>query len=212
MRALRLGVSITLALFLVACGSDDDGDGGGMDVADKFGTLDEMLSNPTVQQLIAQLPGTDDIGAGQYYSGSNPADISGQYRADDVNYGETGTFVGVDPSLVRFGGTIGFDVTGPGEVTVLSSGDLFDCNGAGSFIVGEGNRVTVFSQLFCECQGEMSRQVSVDRLIFTGAEPGEGLVDYARNATAIVVEPGGICQLPNMLTLTDEPAFFEYSG
>jgi hypothetical protein len=181
MNAFAYGTAV-LACALAACSSGTTttttggGSSGALDPMGKFTSLGDLLSNPSVQSAIAKLPSGTGVAPGAYYQGSTPADISGKWSTACCG-GSTGVWT--DTSL--FGGQITFQVTSPGNVDVPAEmGDSDMENGAGSFIVGEGDHVTAFLQLAITClaNGEHVRAVTVDRFVHSPSALSEYVRSY----------------------------------
>ncbi len=172
----KLGLLVALVLGLAGCQpEDDDRNGGRIDSDEKFATLEALLANPKVQTAIAKLPAGDGVAAGAYHEGDTPADIDGTWATECCG-GKPGRW----PQGNNFGGTVTFEVVGPGRVDVpLYDGAIDREDGSGSFIVGTDDRVTVFLQLSVTCKqdGEKVRVVAIDRFI---AGPTT-LSDYVRS-------------------------------
>jgi hypothetical protein len=172
----RSAGALALLVFCSACG------GGESDPNAKFGTLEEMLASPRVQQAIARLPAGDGVVAGDYYRGSAPVDVTGTWSTDNSG-GATGKW----SAGAKFGGTVTFQVTAPGKVDLLAGSSQLDTSdGRGSFVVGTGQKVTLFIQLAVTCtgDGEKVRVATVDRLVHTGS----ALAQYVRSYIVLARE------------------------
>jgi hypothetical protein len=190
MNAFNGGMAV-LACALAGCSSGSTTitnvgvDGGPLNTLDpmgRFGSLGELLANPSVMSAIAKLPAGTGVAAGAYYQGSTPADISGTWSTACCG-GSTGVWT--DTSL--FGGSIGFQVVSPGNVDIpVENGDTDMEKGPGSFIVGAGDQVTVFLQLAIQCRqngeavatGEHVRAVAVDRFVYSPTALSEYVRSY----------------------------------
>ena len=158
---------------LAACQSEDAVESR-VDSLQKFPTLPALLADPSVKAAIAKLPAGDGVAAGAYYQGDTPADIDGEWSTDCCG-GRQGRW-----PRGNFGGSITFEMVGPGRVDVPSFDSGTDReDGIGSFITGTGNHVTTFLQLAITCKqdGERVRAVAVDRFI---VEPTR-LSNYVRS-------------------------------
>jgi hypothetical protein len=159
-------ISVVLAIGTAVGCSSSKSSSAPLDPSGKFATLDELLANSDVQDAIALLPAGDGVAAGKYYEGSTPADITGTWSTDCCG-GSTGVWD--VSSTTGFGGTITYDVVSPGRVDVpVETGSQSTSDGTGSFIVGNGNDVTVFLQLAetCAADGEHIREVDIDRFVY----------------------------------------------
>jgi hypothetical protein len=179
MNAHRYGMA-ALACALVGCSSNTTtsgkAPGAPLDPMGKFASLGDLLSNTSVQSAIARLPAGTGVGPGAYYQGTTPADISGTWSTSCCG-GSTGIWT--DGS--GWGGQTTFQVVSPGNVDVpVEQGDTDMENGAGSFIVGAGDHVTVFLQLAITCieSGEHVRAVTVDRFVHSTAALSEYVRSY----------------------------------
>jgi hypothetical protein len=158
----------------------------GLAADQKFATLSDMLADPNVQAAIAALP-ADSAGhsAGAYYQGLIPLDPSGTWTTNppgssgQYNNGQT---FGAD--------TYVYQVRGPGLIDIPSATDAVGTGeGAGSFITGYGNQITVFDQFTetCASNGLKTRQAMIERFkyVYGTTNTPDTLTDYSVSSVVL---------------------------
>lgn len=179
-------IGLVVLVFTVACGSDGGpAPGGPLSTTGKFATVIELTANPQVKAAITALPAGQFVAAGRYHEGDTPADISGKWSSACC-----GGLAGRWPQGNNFATDITYTVTGPGRVDVPAFSAQIDMgDGLGSFVVGTGERVTVFLQLAIRCRadGENVRAVAVDRFIHSSMR----LTEYIRSYVVLARDKPG---------------------
>ncbi len=207
MRSVLLTVVISAVIVTTGCGSDDELS---LDPASKFQSLEDLLDHASVQRAIDALPAGPGVARGDYYDGDSPDDITGTWTTHCCG-GKNGRW-----PFGGFGGTLTYRTIDDAHVDLeRAEGDNEVADGTGSFIRGDGDRVTVFLQLSITCKedGERVRAVAIDR--FT--REAEALTNYVRSYVVVAREKddrpwecftdqvgSGAASTPAVYALTDE--------